>query len=159
MLYLYLNLTGWQIPNKLCIFVDYNHIIETLAPFYFSDARIGQGIRIVENLASLQFIDINIINKSKTAPKEINKLSSKLKNIKFLKYEKNSFINQCATIDSKTELLYIGNNKDIINMDKFKNGYTILIASSKNHSCKIVDIIMGAQQFIDFLTEINNLCL
>ena len=86
MLYLYLNLTGWQIPNKLCIFVDY--IIETLAPFYFSDARISQGIRIFENLASLQYIDINVINKSKTPPKEIKKLSSKLKNINFLKYEK-----------------------------------------------------------------------
>ena len=44
-------------------------------------------------------------------------------------------------------------------MGKFKNGYTILIASSKNHNCKTVDIIMGAQEFIDVVTEINNLCL
>lgn len=145
--------------NQLCIFVDYNHITDTFAPFYFSDARISQTLRIVENLASLQFVNINVINKFKTPQKEINKLSSKLKNVKFLKYEKNSFISQCATIDSKTVLLYIGNNEDIINMDKFKNGYTILITSSKNHSCKTVDITIGVQEFIDILTEINNLYL
>ena len=74
--------------NQLCIFVDYNHITDTFAPFYFSDARISQTLRIVENLASLQFVNINVINKFKTPQKEINKLSSKLKNVKFLKYEK-----------------------------------------------------------------------
>ena len=99
--------------DKLCIFADYNHIVDTLSPLHFSDARISQSFRIIENLSSLPFVDINVISKAKTTQKEINKLSLRLKNIKFLKYEKNSFINQINTIEQKTTLLYIGNNEDI----------------------------------------------
>ena len=145
--------------DKLCILVDYNHIVDTLSPLYFSDARISQSYRIIENLASLPFVDINVISKAKTPQNGINKLASRFKNIKFLKYEKNSFINQVNTIDKETIFIYIGNNEDIINMDKFKDCYTILIVSSKNHSCKTIDFTLGAQEFIDTIIEINNLCL
>lgn len=145
--------------EKMHIFVDYNHAAKNLAQLCLSDARESRGLRIIENFAKLPFLKIGVICKNKTPQKEISKLSSKLSDVDFLKYEKEKFNEMCNNIDDKITLLYIGNNEDIINMEKFQKGYTILIDSSKKQSCKTVDFTIGTQEFMDLVLETNNLCL
>ncbi len=145
--------------EKLEVFVDYNHAAKNMSQLCLSEARESRALRIVQNFAKMPFLKINIICKDKSPQKDVNKLSSKLENVEFFKYDKDSFAEKCNEIDEKVTLVYIGNNEDIINMDKFQKGYTILLDAAKKQSCKTVDFTLNIQEMVDLILETNNICL
>ena len=78
-------------------------------------------------------------------------MTIKFNNIEFINYEKENFSEICKKLDDKITPLYIGDNKDIIELIKIQSGYTLMFGNTKN--------TVGMQEFINILIEINNLYL
>lgn len=145
--------------EKLCIFIDYNNLLENLEYAYTNDAREGRDLRVIQNFLNCSFIKTFVMYKKNISQKDINKLGTKFPEITFFKYEKNKFNEICSSLKNDSTFLYIGNNEDIINMDKFLNDYTIMISSAMKKTCKTVDFQLSIQELVDILLETNNLYL
>ena len=70
-----------------------------------------------------------------------------------------TFEQLCSEIDSNYEFLYVGNNEDVINMDRFQNGYTISLSYSLKQTCKTVHFQLSIEELAELLLETNNICL
>ena len=134
--------------ERLCIFIDYNTLAENLERMYASDARESRGLRIVRNFLNCPFLQIYVIVKKNTPKKAVNYVKTKFPEINIIHYEKETF-----------EFLYVGNNEDVINMDRFQNGYTISLSYSLKQTCKTVHFQLSIEELAELLLETNNICL
>lgn len=145
--------------EKMCIFVDYNNLSDNLKRLCLTDARENRDMRIVENFIRCPFLNIYVLYKKNMPQKYINNIGTKFDNIVFMKYEKDKFMETCAEIDDSSKFLYIGNNEDIINMEKFQQGYTISINYALKKTCKTVDFQLSIDELLELMLETNNICL
>lgn len=145
--------------ERLCIFIDYNTLAENLERMYASDARESRGLRIVRNFLNCPFLQIYVIVKKNTPKKAVNYVKTKFPEINIIHYEKETFEQLCSEIDSNYAFLYVGNNEDVINMDRFQNGYTISLSYSLKQTCKTVHFQLSIEELAELLLETNNICL
>lgn len=144
--------------QKLYIIVEYENITSNLEKLYFSEAREVRLFRIFQNFANAQNISIYVYFNGKTSKREINQFSKRLKNIEFLN-DKESIIEVCDNMEEKSTALYIGNDKNILKLDKIKEGYTIYLTNEENGKNKLIDFNLTAEEFNNIILETNNLYL
>ncbi len=141
--------------DKICVFIDFKNIIENISYLHWTSARESQIMRIIQNYANLSFIKIYVVCK-KTIPQ---KLINKFPDITFIKYTKNELAQICSEIGDNYTFAYLGNNEDILNLEYFLKGYKFSIDSSRNNNKKNIDFQTSLENFVEFITETNNLYL
>lgn len=104
-------------------------------------------------------MQIYVIVKKNTPKKAVNYVETKFPEINIIHYEKQTFEQLCSEIDSNYQFLYVGNNEDVINMDRFQNGYTISLSYSLKQTCKTVHFQLSIEELAELLLETNNICL
>ena len=62
-------------------------------------------------------------------------------------------------MEEKSTALYIGNDKNILKLDKIKKGYTIYLTNEENGKNKLIDFNLTAEEFNNIILETNNLYL
>ena len=119
-----------------------------------------KNISEIQNIIkSEERLCIFVIVKKNTPKKAVNYVETKFPEINIIHYEKQTFEQLCSEIDSNYQFLYVGNNEDVINMDRFQNGYTISLSYSLKQTCKTVHFQLSIEELAELLLETNNICL
>ena len=144
--------------EEMSIFIDFNDVFENILSFS-SEVEKSRGMRIANNFAEQPFIKMYILVDNNSPQQALNTIERNIKNAVLVKYDSDNFNNLCDEISETSEVLYIGNNSEIINTPKFQEGITLSIFPIAKDSEKLADIRLSKQKFTEALLETNNICL
>ncbi len=142
--------------EKMHIIMDYDGVISSLNSSYSSDLFNPLYKRIFENFAKKDFITFTVLIDKKDKrfrPKSIYKNS----NIQYADIEDFKTTLESLT-DSAYDVVYFGNDKDIVSFFKKNKLFSIGIDPDEKKKKKYT-MWLSKDSFIKFLTETNNVYL